>query len=419
MKTAIYFIKHLLTLLLSLIINSQIMAHASSQGLQHTAIVSAHEYTHQSSVFKQPRRFMVSLPERYYASDRHFPTLYIIDADFQFQHVSALVKHLARMGKLPPMIVVGIANQGDDDYLYTTTWATEDKAFGGAAEFHHYLTGELVPLINKEFKSNSQKALAGYSLGGLFTLYSMMQQDSPFNAYLAMSPSAWFDDYSVASKLESLLQKNKLSAPLFFSVAREEDMGVDKVAAAFAASADNSLQWQFKSYPTENHFTTALPALYDGLQFLAPNYATDGTDMLAIGDYQAVIKHFQTLQKQWGGFQFEWLQAYQFAKYLFWSKQVDKVDEILAAIEQSFPESVTIVSIEIAKGLLIKGDNQHAKTILEKVKLEGEQSPNWHKQLSLYYKANGDEKKAQLHFEKALALADKYQFESWEIWELK
>lgn len=362
---------------------------------------------------------MVSLPERYYASDRHFPTLYIIDADFQFQHVSALVKHLARMGKLPPMIVVGIANQGDDDYLYTTTWATEDKAFGGAAEFHHYLTGELVPLINKEFKSNSQKALAGYSLGGLFTLYSMMQQDSPFNAYLAMSPSAWFDDYSVASKLESLLQKNKLSAPLFFSVAREEDMGVDKVAAAFAASADNSLQWQFKSYPTENHFTTALPALYDGLQFLAPNYATDGTDMLAIGDYQAVIKHFQTLQKQWGGFQFEWLQAYQFAKYLFWSKQVDKVDEILAAIEQSFPESVTIVSIEIAKGLLIKGDNQHAKTILEKVKLEGEQSPNWHKQLSLYYKANGDEKKAQQHFEKALALADKYQFESWEIWELK
>ncbi|MCL1094011.1 alpha/beta hydrolase-fold protein [Shewanella kaireitica] len=395
------------------------MANASSQGLQHSAIVSAHEYTHQSSVLKQERRFLVSLPERYFASDRHYPTLYIIDADFQFQHVSALVKHLARMGKIPPMIVVGVANQGDDDYLYTTTWATEDKAFGGAAEFHHYLTNELVPLIDREFKSNSQKALAGYSLGGLFTLYSMMQQDSPFNAYLAMSPSAWFDDYSVANKIESLLQQNKLSAPLFFSVAREEDMGVDKVAAVFEASADKSLQWHFESYPTENHFTTALPALYDGLQFLAPNYATDGTDMLEIGDYKAVIKHFKTLQKQWGGFQFEWLHAYQFAKYLFWSKQVDKVDEILTAIEQHFPESVTIVSIEVAKGLLIKGDNQHAKTILEKVTLEGEQSPNWHKQLSLYYKAEGDEKRAQQHFEKALALAEKYQLESWEVWELK
>ncbi|WP_044556142.1 alpha/beta hydrolase [Shewanella piezotolerans] len=420
MKTLSYRLNTLLALLLTLIVYSDVAAKTFDiQRLENTVSRDT-EYQHQSSVLKQARRFMISLPERYYASDRRYPTLYVIDADFQFQHVSSVTKHLARMGKIPPMIVVGIANQGDDDYLFTTTWKVEgDKAFGGAELFQQYLVNELVPLIDTEFKSNNQKALAGYSLGGLFTLYSMMQEHSPFNAYLAMSPSAWFDDYSVSSKIALKLQQNKLTAPVFLSVAREEDMGVDKLATVFESSAKESLQWQFKHYPTENHFTTALPALNDALQFLAPNYATDGTDMVEIGDYNAVIKHFQGLQQQWGGFQFEWLHAYQFAKYLFWSKQVTKVDEILAAIKQHFPESLTIVSIEVAKGLLIKGDNQHAKTILENVKLEGEQSPNWHKQLSLYYKAEGDEKRAQQHFEKALALADKYQLESWEVWELK
>ena len=92
-----------------------------------------------------------------------------------------------------------------------------------------------------------------------------------------MSPSAWFDDNSLPGKLSPLLKQGKLTSPVFISLAREEDMGVDKVIEVFEQSAPASLKWQYKHYPNENHFTTALPALYDGLQFLAPNYATDGT----------------------------------------------------------------------------------------------------------------------------------------------
>jgi predicted alpha/beta superfamily hydrolase len=383
------------------------------------AIISGYEHQHSSKVFAAKRRYMVSLPERYLMNEREYPSLYIIDADFQFQHVAAVVKNLARMGKIPPMIVVGVANQGNDDYLKTTTWPDgKDEAFGDAEKLQRYIKQELVPLIDKNYRTNNKKALSGYSLGGLFTLYSMMQQDTPFNAFIAMSPSAWFDENSLPSKLTPLLKQNKLHAPVFISVANEEGMGIDKVKEVFEAFAPKSLSWQYKHYPNENHFTTALPALYDGLQFLAPNYAIDGTDMLAIGDYKAVFKHFKTQQNNWAGFQFEWLHAYQFAKYMFWSKQIDQVDEVLTVIDKEFPESFTMVSIHLANGFNKKKNHTKALQLLNNVKVEGESFPGWHKQMSVYYHAIDRQDLAEKHQATALALAKKYNFETWEVWEL-
>ncbi len=382
-------------------------------------IIRGHEFQHASTIFSEQRRYMVSLPERYLLTERQYPSLFVIDADFQFQHVSAVVKNLTRMGKIPPMIVVGVANQGSDDYLKTTTWPdSKDQAFGDANKLQQYLTDELLPLIDSTYRTNQQKALSGYSLGGIFTLYSMMQADTPFNAFLAMSPSAWFDNKSLPNKLTPLLKQNKLSAPVFISLANEEDMGVDELVQVFESFAKPALKWQFKHFPNENHFTTALPALYDGLQFLAPNYAIDGTDMLAIGDYRQVLAHFKKQQQQWAGFQFEWLHGYQFNKYLFWSKQIRQVDEILVDIQKDFPESFTMVSIHLANGFNKKKDHAKALQLLNNIKTEGESYPGWHKQMSVYYSSINRQDLAEKHQKLAIKLAKKNQFASWEVWEL-
>jgi len=411
-------IKKIICLLCSLTIFN-FSAFAADSTKLGKAIVSAYEFQHTSTIFNEQRRYMVALPERYLMNKRQYPSLFVIDADFQFQHVAAVVKNLTRMGKIPPMIVVGIANQGGDDYLKTTTWPDKkDQAFGDADKLQAYITKELLPIINQQYRTNSQKALAGYSLGGLFTLYSMMQQDTPFNAFLAMSPSAWFDEGSLPSKLTPLLKENKLTAPVFISLANEEDMGVDAVIEVFESSAPESLNWQYKHYPNENHFTTALPALYDGLQFLAPGYAIDGTDMLAVGDYKQVFAHFKAQKKQWAGFQFEWLQSYQFAKYMFWSKQIEQVDEVLAVISNEFPESLTLVTIHLANGFNKNKNHLKALQLLNNVKIEGESFPGWHKQMSVYYNAMAKPELAAKHQALAIKLAKQYQFESWEVWEL-
>lgn len=98
-----------------IIITLILLSKISFAEAQKTPILSGYMYEHQSEVLDQNRRYMVSLPERYHSNNRHYPTLYVIDGDFQFQHTSALVTNLSRMGKIPPMIVIAVANQGQQD----------------------------------------------------------------------------------------------------------------------------------------------------------------------------------------------------------------------------------------------------------------------------------------------------------------
>ncbi|WP_394204811.1 alpha/beta hydrolase [Shewanella waksmanii] len=413
-----------LTILSNLLLNPLVQANIApnkADTKDGTILNAGTLFHHQSKVFASERRFMVSLPERYALYEqRQYPVLYVVDADFQFQHVAAVSYHLARMGKIPPMIVVGIANQGNSDYLYSSTWPVEGEAdFGGAARFHQYLANELIPYINNHYRTSDAQALAGYSLGGLFSLYAMMQSNTPFNAFLAMSPSIWVDNYALHNMVAPLLQQQKLTAPLFVSVANEQGMGVDKLIETLEQHAGN-LSWQYQQYPNENHFTTALPALYDGLQFLAPNYGSfsDASNLTTLGDYTAVIEHYLQQKQQWAGFEIDWLQAYQFAKYLSWSKQYDQAPQALAKINQHFPNSYTTVCIELAKGAIIREQLPLAEQLLDACQQQGMTRPFWHHQRSKLYDKQANADKASYHAQMAQRLAKQYQLASWEVWEL-
>jgi uncharacterized protein len=401
---------------------------------QGTPIISGLEFEIASHTFKDKRRYSVSLPERYHANNRRYPVLYVIDGDFQFHHVSALATNLARMGKIPPMIVVGVATQGQNDYLYSTTWPlkrndeTKAPEYGGAVQMLEYLTHELLPRINKQYRTSAQNILAGYSMGGLFTFYSMLQQ-GPFQAHLAMSPSLWYDDYSAADKIKSFLALHKQPVKLFLSVANEEDMGVTEVVSVIEKNIESPAvkganksatkwDWQFKHYPDETHYSTAMPALYGAMEFLYPNYFSDLDVLLKIDTPEGVLAHFKAKQSLWGGFSFEWLQSYTLAKYFFITKQLDSVDDFLNKAHVAFPGSAIELNTQFAKAFIIKGQPEKALELLKKVNNEGEQSADWQQQVSLSYQALRQPKLAKRHHQQALTLAKKYQLASWEWWEL-
>jgi predicted alpha/beta superfamily hydrolase len=388
-----------------------------------TPIISGYQFEHQSKLLQQNRRYMVSLPERYYSSDRHYPTLYVIDGDFQFQHTSALVTNLSRMGKIPPMIVIGVANQGQEDYIYQTTWAIDNKPeYGGAPLFSQYLEQELIPLIKHNYRTNSQQALAGYSLGGLFTSYVMMQGNTSFNAFLAMSPSAWFDDYAITKKLPLAISNQKRQIPaLFLSVANEEGMGVKKLADELKKidKKDTPWHWQFNNYPEETHFSTAMPALYDALTFLSPDYYLDPQDMMKMTSYQEVLQELEKKKSLWTGFRIEWLQAYQLAKYMHWSEQLNDTDNFLTEVAQHFPESHAEVTIQLAKKLTSTSKPKHAQQLLLSIKNSSKNNPLWHREMALSYTALNQIKLAANHQKQALILAKKQHLPTWLVWELQ
>ncbi|WP_372870244.1 alpha/beta hydrolase-fold protein [Shewanella sp.] len=369
--------------------------------------------------FGENRRHMVALPEGYHASERHYPVLYVIDGDFQFRHVSAAVNNLTRMGKIPPMLVVGVANQGQADYLKSTTWPSELEGtdFGGADILLSYLNDELVPLINGQYRTNGKNALAGYSLGGLFALEAMLTDSPAFSAFMAMSPSAWYDDYGINKRMEKYLRKHRALPPLFLSVANEQGMGVKPLFELIEKHVPNS-RVVFKQYPEETHYTTAMPALLDALEYLAPAYYTDLDVLLKMDSYQEVLEHFEAKRNLWTGFQFEWLQSYYLGKYFFITKQQNKIPEFLTEAKKRFPESHTELCIGFAKSYLKNQQATEAMELLLRAENEGQQHADWLAQMSEAKKALGALDEARALHQRAMALAENQQLESWQYWEL-
>ncbi|WP_345879875.1 alpha/beta hydrolase [Shewanella algae] len=378
-----------------------------------------------SKVYQSERRWMLSLPERYHAtqdSGRRYPVLYIIDADFQFRHVSAAVNNLARMGKIPPMIVVGIAMQGQKDYLYSTTWPSAEGAdFGGSDKMLAHLQQELVPYIDKHYRTSGHNALAGYSLGGLLSLQMMLQSKSPFSAFLAMSPSIWYDNMALLERTAPWLKQPRQTSAyprLFLSLANEQGMGVDEFRKLLHEQAP---EWHFdyRFFPSETHYSTAMPALLAGLESLTPGYFTDVGPLLQLGDYEAVLAHFEAKKTLWSGFHFDWLQAYTLGKYLYYSEQKSKMAEVLALAKKQFPEDLAELSAGFAKVLNNRGEFKLAKELLLMTSKVGTTQADWQQQLSLALAAEGDSLGAKAAHTKALELAEAYQLESWEWWELQ
>ncbi|WP_196140763.1 alpha/beta hydrolase-fold protein [Aliikangiella sp. G2MR2-5] len=392
-------------------------------------LVYGKSYQHQSKIFASKRRYFISLPENYQQNNSDYPVLYLIDGDFQFHHVSNISKHLARFGKIAPMIIVGIANQGPSDYLLSNTWPSKgedgknDPAFGGVEKFKAYLYKELVPQIDRQFRTNSKRALAGYSLGGLFVLQSYLDEKSPFNAFLAMSPSAWYDEMAINQRFKIMLNSentsNQLRAPLFISLANERGMGVNELVEEIKNSKHQPVQWKFKQYPEETHYTTALPALYDALEFLYKDYFIDMPELMKFKDYNEVLDAFAEKKKQWAGFDFGWLQSYTFAKYVFYSKQEGEIEALLKRVKQDFPDSLQEITINLALGLNRKAMFDKAEQLLNTTKAQSAENPKWHYQMSLAQEGLKNPETAKKHHKQALKLAKKYQLESWEYWELE
>lgn len=62
-----------------------------------------------------------------------------------------------------------------------------------AESFIRFLAQTLSPWIDRHYPKAPVKILAGYSFGGIATIHTLMRQPQAFDAYLAGSPSLWYN----------------------------------------------------------------------------------------------------------------------------------------------------------------------------------------------------------------------------------
>src|SRR5688500_13136634 len=131
-----------------------------------------------SKVFGTNREVLVSVPDSYATGGQRYPVLYVTDGTTQALHTIATAKALSDIGRMPEMIVIGLRH---DDRIHEltptkvaqTTVDGEAMRFptsGGAARLRAFIETELIPHVERHYRTEPYRILAGHSLGGMFAL---------------------------------------------------------------------------------------------------------------------------------------------------------------------------------------------------------------------------------------------------------
>jgi predicted alpha/beta superfamily hydrolase len=240
--------KHLL-LILNLVMAVCVQSPTAQQRATPVTLSRTESFQLASKINDRVYDIFVSFP-RAYAADTaaRFPVIYLTDANLVFGMTVQSHFLLSFGGTVPDALIVGIVRAGLDSVspsegnvagaerafdLTPTENSQEQRRYereykrevrtGGAPAFLRVIKNELIPDIERRYRTNGDRTFIGYSLGGLFGVYALFQSPETFQRMILVSPSLWWDG-NVSFKYEEAYAASSKSLPLriFMSVGELE-----------------------------------------------------------------------------------------------------------------------------------------------------------------------------------------------------
>lgn len=243
-----------------------------------TPVVIGQSYALPSSVMGQTREINVWLPPGYASSGQTYPVLYVLDGgqDQDFHHISGIAQLGTIVGTTRDVIVVGIASVDRRNELALPTENPELIARyptqGQSDRFRRFVGEEVMPFIEGRLHTSGETALMGESLAGLFVVETFLKEPQMFDAYVAVSPSLWWDGGRLARQSGAHLRDHSNDPrTLILTLGDEgEEMQapMDVLTANLRDHALPGVTWDFTPRPTESHASIYHGAALDAFRRL-------------------------------------------------------------------------------------------------------------------------------------------------------
>lgn len=261
-------------------------------------ITLAKTYQLKSVTLNEQRSFSVYLPPSYNENpNQSYPVIYLLDGDqTHLKAVAGLVEALSTQRleqQIQQAIIVAIPNSQnairERDFTPTNVdWTFNGKLLekfeniGNAANYSAFFEKELIPLINKNYRTSTKRVLIGESFGGLFASYVLLSNHALFTDYLIIDATyLWDNNYLNHYFDEKQLINKPLNGNVYFTFANnDEEFGeIGKTnyqwGVAFAkklkAHPSNNLIINQRYFKDETHGTVAALSWYYGIKELLRN----------------------------------------------------------------------------------------------------------------------------------------------------
>ena len=267
-----------------------------------------------SKVLNEDRVIWVRMPAAAQGKKERYAVLYMTDGGTNVNEIGSTIDFLADANFMPPLIVVGIANTdrirdlspSHADMKNLDGTVDPMPTSGGADKFLDFIQTELVPEIEKRFATQPYRILTGHSLGGLFTIHCLIARPDLFNAYIASSPSLWWDDFRILREAQAFFARQKeFKKTLFFSLGNESgrmDEGFLQLQKMLSANLPKGFAVASAQYLEEKHNSTELLSHYAGLRAIFAGWQVprDPKTDLQVGGLAGVEQHYRALSERFG-----------------------------------------------------------------------------------------------------------------------
>ncbi len=268
--------------LLALLVGITVSANA--QTTSPVSLPGTEVRTLKSSVLNgETYQLLVHFPDNY-TTQKTYDVLFVLDGMDGFpMAISCLgILHGECDKNYSEPLLIGISdgamigkpgNKRDRDFTPTafkTHWGASGG--GGGPNFLQFIEQEVIPFVEKTYPVTGNRAIYGYSYGGLFTAYALLAKPALFKTVMIGSPSLFADDAVVLRRFEPEYARthNDLPMSVWLSVGSTDENLVDdtkKLAEVLNSRKYPSLQLRSEVLPGVNHLTGIQPTMLQAFKW--------------------------------------------------------------------------------------------------------------------------------------------------------
>lgn len=256
------------------------------------------KYMMESKHLGEPVDLIVHLPKDYETPDARYPVLYLLGSNYRarFAMAASTLDYMHSQGQLPQIVLVGMdlphGNFGMVPIEGPDGTAGADRHVAALAE-------EIIPFVDRQFRTNGYRILYGGSNCGIFAVYALATSRLPVQATIASSPMlGWSPDLIVNKTKEAFADATRPNHMLYLI---ESDDDYSRVTSTFPGyvrlletSAPAWLRWKAEIRTNEGHVPEG--DLSFGLRAIFPDY----NPPVALKTLQTLREHYTRLSERYG-----------------------------------------------------------------------------------------------------------------------
>ena len=229
--------------------------------------------TFESKKLGETREITIGLPTSYEKNTtKKYPIMILLDGDYLFDPFYGALNYGAYWDDFPEVIVVAISQNKNNERETDCAFNAENGLPEEKGEaFFEFIGQELIPYVDKKFRTAPFKMIAGHDLTATFLNFFLYKDQPIFDGYISLSPE-------LATGMEEQIPErlSLIAKPIFyyqssadgdFKKMQERIQVMDK---SIKALAKPTLNYKFDEFKQTSHYSLVLQSIPSALyQFFA------------------------------------------------------------------------------------------------------------------------------------------------------